>query len=54
MRASRAIDFGSGHWGEQFEEHYNVKLGVLDPGPDKCTVVFASDEDYIMFMLRWG
>ena len=55
FRASRAIDFGNvGHWSEQFEEHYNIKLGDLHPTDDRCTVIFPSDEDYTMFMLKWS
>ena len=38
----------------QFEQHYNVKFGTLKTGAFYYTLIFSSDQDYTMFMLRWS
>jgi len=41
-------------WQDEFEEEYNVKFGTLKADIDSYCVIFPSDEDYTMFMLRWA
>ena len=41
-------------WKEEFEEYYNVKFGQLKANLDTYTMIFPSDKDYTMFMLRWS
>lgn len=41
-------------WQEEFEREYNVKFGQLKVEADRYTVIFPSDEDYTLFMLRWA
>ena len=41
-------------WQDEFERQYNVEFGSLKVGPDKYTLIFPSDEDYTMFMLKWS
>ncbi len=41
-------------WQDEFEREYNVKFGTLKADVDRYTVIFPSDEDYTLFMLRWA
>ena len=41
-------------WQDEFEQHYNVKFGTLKTGAFYYTLIFSSDQDYTMFMLRWS
>ena len=41
-------------WQDEFEREYNVKFGQLKVEADRYTVIFPSDEDYTLFMLRWA
>ncbi len=41
-------------WEDEFEKEYNVKFGTLKADVDRYTVIFPSDEDYTLFMLRWA
>ena len=41
-------------WQDEFEKYYNVKFGTLKADPDKYTIIFPSDEDYTIFMLKWA
>jgi len=41
-------------WQDEFEQHYNVKFGQLKADVDSYCVIFPSDQDYTMFMLRWA
>ena len=40
-------------WQEEFERQYNVKFGTLKV-VDKYCLIFNSEKDYTMFMLRWA
>ncbi len=40
-------------WQDEFEQQYNVRFGSLKV-VDKYCLIFPSDEDYTMFMLRWA
>ena len=40
-------------WQEEFERQYNVKFGTLKV-VDKYCLIFNTEQDYTMFMLRWG
>lgn len=41
-------------WQDEFEREYNVKFGQLKLDTERYTVIFSSDEDYTLFMLRWA
>lgn len=41
-------------WQDEFEKEYNVKFGKLKVDVDYYCMIFPSDEDYTMFMLRWA
>lgn len=41
-------------WQDEFELAYNVKFGSLRATVDRYTVIFPSEQDYTMFMLRWA
>lgn len=43
-------------WMDEFEREYNVKFGdlTLHPGPNLYTMIFPSDYDYTMFILKWA
>lgn len=40
-------------WQDEFEQQYNVKFGTLKV-IDKYCLIFNSEQDYTMFMLRWA
>jgi hypothetical protein len=40
-------------WQDEFERQYNVKFGTLKV-TDKYCLIFNSEQDYTMFMLRWA
>ena len=40
-------------WQEEFEQQYNVRFGTLKV-VDRYCLIFNSEQDYTMFMLRWG
>lgn len=55
-RAAFALDDDSRRnevWQDRFEQQYNVKFGTLKV-VDKYCLIFNSEQDYTMFMLRWG
>lgn len=52
--AMEEIQRGYDIWQEEFERMYNVKFGQLKVDAERYTVIFPSDEDYTMFMLRWA
>lgn len=41
-------------WHDEFEQYYNVKFGSLKASVDYYTLIFPSDQDYTLFMLRWA
>ena len=41
-------------WQDEFEQQYNVKFGTLKADIHSYCMIFPSDEDYTMFMLRWA
>ena len=40
-------------WQDEFERQYNVKFGALKV-TDKYCLIFNTEQDYTMFMLRWA
>jgi hypothetical protein len=48
------IQRGYDIWQEEFELTYNVRFGHLKLDAERYTVIFPSDEDYTLFMLRWA
>ena len=40
-------------WQDEFEREYNVKFGQLNPDAETYTLIFASEQDYIYFLLKW-
>ena len=40
-------------WQDEFEQQCNVKFGTLKV-VDKYCLIFDSEQDYTMFMLRWA
>lgn len=42
-----------GIWQDEFEQEYNVKFGTLKV-TDKYCLIFNTEQDYTMFMLRWS
>jgi len=53
-RAAFELDEHQRIWQDEFEQHYNVKFGQLQADIDSYCVIFPSDQDYTMFMLRWS
>ena len=41
-------------WQDEFEREYNVKFGTLKANNDTYTMIFPSDQDYALFLLRWA
>jgi len=41
-------------WQDEFELEYNVKFSQLKADVESYCVIFPSDQDYTMFMLRWA
>ena len=41
-------------WQDEFERFYNVKFGQLKTDVFHYTLIFPSDQDYIMFLLKWS
>ena len=41
-------------WKDEFEQYYNVEFGTLKTDAFHYTMIFPSDQDYTMFMLRWA
>jgi len=41
-------------WQDEFEKEYNVKFGHLKVDLERYCMVFPTEQDYTMFMLRWA
>ena len=41
-------------WQDRFEEMYNVKFGHLKVDLERYCMIFPTEQDYTMFMLRWA
>lgn len=41
-------------WQDEFEKEYNVKFGTLKVDIDRYCMIFPTEHDYTMFMLKWA
>lgn len=41
-------------WQDEFEQEHNVRFGQLTNDVDNYCLIFPTEQDYVMFMLKWA